>query len=47
MDLKKFKLGIGQLAEEKGISREKVLEIIETAMKSSNLDIFSEIRKIS
>lgn len=42
MDLKKFKLGIGQLAEEKGISKEKVLEIIETAMAAAYKKDFAE-----
>ena len=35
MDLKKFKIGIVQLAEEKGISEEKVVQIIGTAMAAA------------
>lgn len=35
MDLKKFKIGIVQLAEEKGIAEEKVVEIIGTAMAAA------------
>jgi N utilization substance protein A len=35
MDLQKFKTGISQLAEEKGIPEEKVKEIIETAMAAA------------
>ncbi len=35
MDLKKFKIGIVQLAEEKGIPEEKVVEIIGTAMAAA------------
>lgn len=35
MDIKKFKLGIAQLAEEKGISREKIIEIIESAVAAA------------
>jgi len=35
MELKKFKASIAQLAEEKGISEEKVIEIIETAMAAA------------
>ena len=35
MDIKKFKLGIAQLAQEKGISKEKLMEIIESAVAAA------------
>jgi len=35
MDLKNFASAISQIAEEKGISREKVFEVIETAIAAA------------
>jgi len=35
IDIKKFKLGVAQLAQEKGISKEKLIEIIESAVAAA------------